>query len=427
MSSDKHVWHPFSVLPNTIENLNIVDAKGLYVIDKNGNKYADLISSWWVVLHGHSHPFIAAAIKKQVDSLCHIMFADFTHDPAINLAKMLCDILGGGLEHVFFADNGATSVEIAMKMAYQYHVNLGEKRKKFVSFIGSYHGETFGAMSAGASSGFFDLFNDLLIKTDFLPYPETYIEDGEIDKKEFEYLKIIDKYFAENADEIIAFIFEPLVQGSVGMRMCRPQFLNEVMKIARKNNVIIIFDEVMTGFGRTGKMFAMHHLNDSPDIICMSKGLSGGVLPIGATVCNDKIYNAFVSQDPAKIFMHGHSYMGNPICCSASIASLELFTKENTLDHIKKLETIHLEGMKMLCKKFDFIEKPRVIGDIAAVTLKLNAGYGSDINKKIKQLGREQGLILRPSGNVLYLMPPYCITEKELFEAYQKIIIIIEK
>ncbi len=314
-----------------------------------------------------------------------------------------------------------------MKMAYQYHVNLGEKRKKFVSFIGSYHGETFGAMSAGASSGFFDLFNDLLIKTDFLPYPETYIEDGEIDKKEFEYLKIIDKYFAENADEIIAFIFEPLVQGSVGMRMCRPQFLNEVMKIARKNNVIIIFDEVMTGFGRTGKMFAMHHLNDSPDIICMSKGLSGGVLPIGATVCNDKIYNAFVSQDPAKIFMHGHSYMGNPICCSASIASLELFTKENTLDHIKKLETIHLEGMKMLCKKFDFIEKPRVIGDIAAVTLKLNAGYGSDINKKIKQLGREQGLILRPSGNVLYLMPPYCITEKELFEAYQKIIIIIEK
>ena len=160
MSSDKHVWHPFSVLPNTIENLNIVDAKGLYVIDKNGNKYADLISSWWVVLHGHSHPFIAAAIKKQVDSLCHIMFADFTHDPAINLAKILCDILGGGLEHVFFADNGATSVEIAMKMAYQYHINLGEKRKKFVSFIGSYHGETFGAMSAGASSGFFDLFND---------------------------------------------------------------------------------------------------------------------------------------------------------------------------------------------------------------------------------------------------------------------------
>ncbi len=419
----KYVWHPFSVIPNTIENLNIIDAKGLYIIDENNNKYADLVSSWWVILHGHSHKYITDAIKKQTDSLCHVMFSDFTHNPAIKLAKMLSNIIGSGLNHVFFADNGATSVEIALKIAYQYYFNINTNKKpsKFVSFEGSYHGETFGAMSVGKSSEFFNLFGNLLIKTDFLPYPETWIDDIDIEEKEKNSLIFIDQYFEENKDEIIAFIFEPLIQGSVGMKICRPSFLNEVMKIAKKYDIIVIFDEVMTGFGRTGKMFAMHHLDFAPDIICMSKGLSGGTLPIGATICNDKIYDAFVTQDPDKIFMHGHSYMANPICCSASIASLELFEKEDTIAHIAKIENEHLKGMKMLLNKFDFLEKPRVIGDIAAINLKYNIRYGSDINAKIKQLGRDNGMILRPSGNVLYIMPPYCITISELEYCYKKI------
>ncbi len=426
------IWYPFCILPQKLNNISTKQAKGVYVIDENNKKYLDVTSSWWVILHGHSHPFIVEAIKKQADVLCQVGFADCTHNPGIILSNKIIEIIntenaGEKFTKVFFADNGATSVEIALKIAYQYHVNQNNKRKKFVSFEGSYHGETFGAMSIGKSSGFFDLFSDLLIPVDFLPSPFTWKEDIEIENKENIALLEIEKYFLQNHRNIIAFMFEPLVQGAGGMKMIRPEFINKVMQIAKKYNVITIFDEVMTGFGRTGKMFAMHHLDYAPDIVCLSKGMSGGTLPIGATVVNDKIYQAFLGEKPDKILMHGHSYMANPICCAASIASIELFNIENTIANIQEIEKTHNKGLKILAEKFDFVHKIRCLGDIAAFDINLKMGYSNELNSKIRLLAREKGLILRPFENTIYLIPPYCITNAELEWCYNVIAEILGK
>ena len=421
-----YIWHPFTKLSDSYDPLIISSAKDEKLIDIDGNKYIDLISSWWVNTHGHCREEISSAIKKQIDSFEQVLFTDFTHEPAVNLAKKLVSVLPNNLKKVFYSDNGSTSVEIAMKIAIQYWFNSGVKKKKFVSMIGGYHGDTFGAMSVGLTSGFYKPFEDAVEKQFFISYPEIWNGKNDIESNEqksfYEAEKILDKH----GNEIAAIIVEPLIQGAAGMKICRKEFLEKFLKKFRDAGVLIIFDEVMTGFGRTGKMFASDYLKIKPDIICLAKSLTGGYLPLAATIFSDKIHDNFFSDDLSKTFLHGHSYSANPVACAAAISSLELFVKDKTMEKIKKISTIHSECLDVLSKKNN-VSKVRSIGSIAAFEYNnIDKKYGSTDGELLKKKFLKNGLLLRPLGNTIYVMPPYCIEDDCLYESYQKIIEILD-
>ena len=418
------LWHPFTKIINEYDPIVISSAKNDILVDINGNEYVDLISSWWVNIHGHCKKEIIESIKKQSEKLEQVLFADFTHEPAVNLAEKIVDLMPKNLSRVFFSDNGSTAVEIAMKVAIQYWYNKGEKKKKFVSMTGNYHGDTFGAMSVGFSSGFYEPFKDFLIKSISIPYPDYWEGKNDIEKEELISLKTADEVLSDNKDDIAAVIFEPLIQGAGGMKVCRKEFLDKLLKKFRDAGVLIIFDEVMTGFGRTGKMFAADYLKTKPDIMCLAKSLTGGYIPLAATVFSQKIHDEFFGDDIKKAFLHGHSFTANPIACAAALTSLELFEKEQTLKKVKKISDIHCEFIKKL-KKIN-ISKPRVLGSIAAFEYNaINQKYGSSENQELKNIFLENGLLLRPLGNTIYLMPPYCIKEETLYNCYEKIIEIL--
>jgi len=418
------LWHPFTKIINEYDPIVISSAKNDMLVDINGNEYVDLISSWWVNIHGHCKKEIIESIKKQSEKLEQVLFADFTHEPAVNLAEKIVDLMPKNLSRVFFSDNGSTAVEIAMKVAIQYWYNKGEKKKKFVSMTGNYHGDTFGAMSVGFSSGFYEPFKDFLIKSISIPYPDYWDGKNDIEKEELISLKTADEVLSSNKDDIAAVIFEPLIQGAGGMKVCRKEFLDKLLKKFRDAGVLIIFDEVMTGFGRTGKMFAADYLKTKPDIMCLAKSLTGGYIPLAATVFSQKIHDEFFGDDIKKAFLHGHSFTANPIACAAALTSLELFEKEQTLKKIEKISDIHCEFIKKL-KKIN-ISKPRVLGSIAAFEYNaINQKYGSSENQELKNIFLENGLLLRPLGNTIYLMPPYCIKEETLYNCYEKIIEIL--
>ena len=418
------LWHPFTKIINEYDPIVISSAKNDILVDINGNEYVDLISSWWVNIHGHCKKEIIESIKKQSEKLEQVLFADFTHEPAVNLAEKIVDLMPKNLSRVFFSDNGSTAVEIAMKVAIQYWYNKGKKKKKFVSMTGNYHGDTFGAMSVGFSSGFYEPFKDFLIKSISIPYPDYWDGKNDIEKEELISLKTADAVLSSNKDDIAAVIFEPLIQGAGGMKVCRKEFLDKLLKKFRDAGVLIIFDEVMTGFGRTGKMFAADYLKTKPDIMCLAKSLTGGYIPLAATVFSQKIHDEFFGDDIKKAFLHGHSFTANPIACSAALTSLELFEKEQTLKKVEKISYIHHEFIKKL-KKIN-ISKPRVLGSIAAFEYNaINQKYGSSENQELKNIFLENGLLLRPLGNTIYLMPPYCIKEETLYNCYEKIIEIL--
>ena len=418
------LWHPFTKIINEYDPIVISSAKNDILVDINGNEYVDLISSWWVNIHGHCKKEIIESIKKQSEKLEQVLFADFTHEPAVNLAEKIVDLMPKNLSRVFFSDNGSTAVEIAMKVAIQYWYNKGKKKKKFVSMAGNYHGDTFGAMSVGFSSGFYEPFKDFLIKSISIPYPDYWDGKNDIEKEELISLKTADEVLSGNKDDIAAVIFEPLIQGAGGMKVCRKEFLDKLLKKFRDAGVLIIFDEVMTGFGRTGKMFAADYLKTKPDIMCLAKSLTGGYIPLAATVFSQKIHDEFFGDDIKKAFLHGHSFTANPIACAAALTSLELFEKEQTLKKVNKISDIHCEFIKKL-KKIN-ISKPRVLGSIAAFEYNaINQKYGSSENQELKNIFLENGLLLRPLGNTIYLMPPYCIKEETLYNCYEKIIEIL--
>lgn len=418
------LWHPFTKIINEYDPIVISSAKNDILVDINGNEYVDLISSWWVNIHGHCKKEIIESIKKQSEKLEQVLFADFTHEPAVNLAEKIVDLMPKNLSRVFFSDNGSTAVEIAMKVAIQYWYNKGKKKKKFVSMTGNYHGDTFGAMSVGFSSGFYEPFKDFLIKSISIPYPDYWDGKNDIEKEELISLKTADAVLSNNKDDIAAVIFEPLIQGAGGMKVCRKEFLDKLLKKFRDAGVLIIFDEVMTGFGRTGKMFAADYLKTKPDIMCLAKSLTGGYIPLAATVFSQKIHDEFFGDDIKKAFLHGHSFTANPIACAAALTSLELFEKEQTLKKVEKISDIHCEFIKKL-KKIN-ISKPRVLGSIAAFEYNaINQKYGSSENQELKNIFLENGLLLRPLGNTIYLMPPYCIKEETLYNCYEKIIEIL--
>jgi adenosylmethionine-8-amino-7-oxononanoate aminotransferase len=422
----KYIWHPFTKLSNDYDPLVISSAYDEKLVDVDGKEYIDLISSWWVNTHGHCRKEIISAITKQMEKFEQVLFADFTHQPATQLAEMLISILPKNLKKVFYSDNGSTSVEVAMKIAIQYWYNIGKKKKKkFVSMKGGYHGDTFGAMSVGFSSGFYKPYEDVLEKQFFTSYPEIWNGKNDIESIEKKALYDADDILNKYGGEIAALIIEPIIQGAAGMRICRKEFLDKFLQKFKDAGIIIIFDEVMTGFGRTGKMFASDYLSVKPDIMCLAKSLTGGYLPLAATIFSDHIHDNFFSDDLSKAFLHGHSYTANPIACAAAISSLKIFKEEKTIEKIKKISSIHKQCLEELSKKAD-VSKVRFIGSVAAFDYnKINKNYGSKDGEILKKKFLEKGLLLRPLGNTIYLMPPYCIDEKILYESYEKIIEIL--
>ncbi|MDJ0776203.1 MAG: adenosylmethionine--8-amino-7-oxononanoate transaminase, partial [Mastigocoleus sp. MO_167.B18] len=290
-----HIWYPFTQAKTSPPPLKVKSARGVWLELKDGRKILDCISSWWVNIHGHTHPKIAEAIFRQATELEHVIFAGFSHDPAEKLAEQLTERLPDGLNRVFFSDNGSTAVEVALKMAYQHWVNQNQQRQKFIAFEGAYHGDTFGAMSVGSRSIFTQVFSDMLFEVDFLPYPATYIGDTEIVKREQEVLNQLQEKLEQNPKAYAGIIIEPLVQGVGGMQMCRVEFLQKLHQLAQQFDTLLIFDEIMTGFGRTGDWFACLKAQVTPDIICLSKGITGGFLPLAVSICSEEIYASFYS------------------------------------------------------------------------------------------------------------------------------------
>jgi adenosylmethionine---8-amino-7-oxononanoate aminotransferase len=418
----KHLWHPFTQAATAPDPIAIESASGSWLTATDGKRYLDLISSWWVTLHGHAHPAIAAAIADQAHQLEQIIFAGFTHEPAVRLATRLANALPAELDRVFFSDDGSTAVEVALKLAYQYWRNRGEpQRHRFLAFDGGYHGDTFGAMAAGYSSGFYEPFGDLLVEVEHLPYPATWDGDPNVAEKEAAALSRLDNWLERFGAETAALIVEPLVQGASGMRMCRPEFLHSLRKRLTAAGVLLIFDEVMTGFGRTGGSFACIKSGVTPDLVCLSKGLTGGFLPLSATVCGPAIYEAFLDPGFAKAFAHGHSFTANPLGCAAALASFDLFETPETASRLAMIETVHRRRLALLRDRPEFVEA-RCTGTIAAVNLNGDAhDYAGPASQKLQRFFLDRGLLLRPLGPVIYILPPYCTSEAELDSAYDAI------
>jgi adenosylmethionine---8-amino-7-oxononanoate aminotransferase len=407
------IWHPFTPFKSAAPVIPIVKGEGIYLIDDAGNKYIDAISSWWVNLHGHAHPYIAKKIYQQAKTLEQVIFAGFTHTPAIELAERLLPILPGSFSKIFYSDNGSTSTEVAIKMALQFWWNKGENRNKILAFNNSYHGDTFGAMSVSDRSVFTLAFHDKLFEVVFIDTP-TVENIGEIKS-------VVHKH----ASEIAGFIYEPLVQGAGGMKMYDPYLLNELLNTVKLSDIICIADEVMTGFGRTGKFFASEYLNKKPDIICLSKGLTGGTMALGITAVTEKIVNAFVTEDRLKTFFHGHSFTANPLACTAALASLDLLEKPSCIENIEMIVSTNKQFTQQLqAANKPCIKNIRQLGTILAFEIAQGKDeYLNNIAAVITQKVLEQNVYLRPLGNTVYIMPPYCITKEQL----QKIYEVIEK
>lgn len=423
----RHVWHPFTQAKTALPPIPINRASGAKLYAEDGREFIDLVSSWWVNLHGHAHPDIANAVAKQAQTLEQVIFADFTHAPAAGLAEKITSILPGDLNRVFFSDDGSTAVEVSLKLAHQYWRNKGEIRKKFIAFDGGYHGDTVGAMSTGAASGFFDAFKPMLFPVDFAPYPETWEGDTDVEQKERSSLNAIEKILTDNPGDIAAIIIEPLIQGAGGMRMCRPEFLQALQALAKEKNVLVIYDEVMTGFGRTGDLFACRKARTQPDLICLSKGLTGGFMALSLTVARDDLYDAFWDDSLDKAFLHGHSFTANPLGCAAGLASFDLLTADSCQQRIRGIEALHRSRMLPL-NAHPKAHKARVMGTIAALDIKTDdSGYGAGIGPFLKKSFMDRGLLIRPLGNVVYLLPPYCIEDDELNRAYDVIEEVLHK
>jgi len=398
------VWHPYTQIKGAADTIPIVKGEAAYLIDEDGNRYLDAISSWWVNTHGHSHPHIAKKVSEQLSKLEHCIFAGFTHPKAVELAERILE-KSPNQSRVFFSDNGSTAVEVALKMAFQYWDNKSEKKNKVIVLEGSYHGDTFGSMSVSARGGFNQPFEQFLFDVLPIPFPKK----GE-ENKTISALKEVLK-----ADDVSSIIVEPLIQGAAGMRMYSPEILEEIFKLCRERKVLIIADEVMTGFGRTGKLFATDYITTKPDVVCMSKGLTGGAMALGLTVATSEIYEAFISDDKLKTFFHGHSFTANAVACSAACASLDLFDEQQTWDNIARIEKRFAEFVAEM-KGTAMFSDVRCQGVIVALELKTESesSYFNNKREEIYNHFLSKKIILRPLGNVLYFLPPYCINQNDV-------------
>jgi len=421
------IWHPFTPLKHSPLPIPVIRGEGVYLVDEKEKRYIDAISSWWVNLHGHAHPYIAEKIYQQANTLEQVIFAGFTHKPAIELAERLLPKLPGNFSKIFYSDNGSTSTEVAIKMALQYWWNKragsqeskvdsresivdsqASLRTKILAFNNSYHGDTFGAMSVSDRSVFTMAFHDKLFEVVFIDTPTK------------ENLPLLKTLLEKEADSIAAFMYEPLLQGAGGMKTYDASLLNELLVLLKQHGTICIADEVMTGFGRTGKLFASEYCAEKPDIICLSKGLTGGTMALGVTAVTSSIIEAFVSEDKYKTFFHGHSFTANPLACTAAIASLDLLEKDSCTENIKAIvQSIGGFTKRLRERDYRLVKNIRHLGTILAFEIEQGEdGYLNNIAGIITQRALQSGVYLRPLGNTVYIMPPYCITLQQLEEVY---------
>ncbi len=406
----KHIWHPLKQHQTHPESLGIVKAKGCILTDENGNEYIDAIASWYTCVFGHCNDHIIDKVYQQMQQLDQIMFSDFTHEPAVKLSEELIKILPKGQAKVFFNDNGSTSTEVGIKMALQYHFNKDEKRTTLVAFENGFHGDTFGAMSVSGLSVYNGPFEDLLIDVKRIPVP-----NGHNNQQVLQQLDAI----ISNHD-VAGFIYEPLVQGAAGMKIYDTAGLNAILNYCKANAVITIADEVMTGFGKTGKYFASDHITTKPDIICLSKALTAGLLPMAVTCCTQDIYDAFLNNDISKGLFHCHTYSANPLACTAAIASIELLQTENIQERIADISSAHKAFAERI-KNHPKVKSTRHIGVIFALDLNTKMERYGVLRDALLKFFMEQGVFLRPLGNTIYLQVPYIITKKELEKVYKTI------
>ncbi len=400
-----HVWHPYTQHHQAPLPVPIARAKGSWLYDTQGRPILDAISSWWVTTHGHCHADMVQAIAEQAATLDQVIFAGFTHEPAAALAAELVGRLPRGLSRVFFSDNGSTAVEVAIKLSVQSFANRGESRRLIAALDHAYHGDTFGAMAAGARSVFTAMYEPLLFEVARLPDPS----EGDL-------LAALDALIAERGHELAAVIVEPLLLGAGGMRVWDEHVLQGIRQRTSAAGVHLIADEVLTGFGRTGPLFACDRADVRPDLLCMSKGITGGLLPLGATAATEDIFDAFSSTDRRKTFFHGHSYTANPIACAAALASLQLFDDESEDERVR-IEVAHMRHLATL-EGTPGVRAVRQLGTVAAVELDAPPGYLSDIGRELAAFAIEHGVLLRPLGHVAYCLPPYCTTDRELAAVY---------
>lgn len=417
------LWHPYTQMQTAPAPVPIVRAQGVYLYSGDGRRILDGISSWWVNIHGHSHPKLNEAIAAQARELEHVVFAGFTHRPAVELAERLLGILPPGMARVFYSDNGSTAVEVALKLACQYWRNRGQDRRTFIALHHAYHGDTAGAMSVSEDSLFTRPFAPFLFSIVRAHSPYCYRCPVGLSRAtcQIECLGDLEARLREMGDSVAAVLVEPMLQAAGGMIVWPAEFLAGVRRLCDRFGVLMIADEVLTGFGRTGKMFACEHASVSPDIICLSKALTAGYLPMGATAVTSAIYDAFLSDDRAKTFFHGHSYTANPLACAVALASLDLFREESTLSRVAALERSLCAGLDPL-RRLDGVGDVRVIGGVGIVEMRTgHPGYLNDFGPRITAAALDRGLLLRPLGNVLYLMPPYAITPEETDWAIEQI------
>ncbi len=408
LSKDKSlIWHPYTQQKTAPPPIFIESARGAWLYDDSGRAILDAISSWWVTLHGHAHPYIAEKLGAQARKLEQVIFAGFTHRPAIELAEKLVPLLPGPFSRIFYSDNGSTATEVAVKMAIQYWWNQSPstERRKILVLQDAYHGDTFGAMAVSGRSVFTEAFADYLFDVVSIPRPAA------------ENIEALQLQLEQEAHQYAAFIYEPLLQGAGGMQVYEAQWLNQLLVQLHRHGVICIADEVLTGFGRTGRLFASENMEEKPDIICLSKGLTGGTLALGVTACTETIFNAYCNDDRRKTLFHGHSFTANPLACTAAIASLELFEKEGTLERVANIGRWHAEALEHFQAELGRAGKIgglRQQGTILAFEIdQARNQYLSAIGPEITQRALAQNIYLRPLGNTLYFLPPYCLTREE--------------
>lgn len=422
----KYIWHPCSQMKDyeTLKPIVIEKGKGIYIYDTNGNRYVDVISSWWCNLLGHCHPKINAAVKKQIDELEHVIFANFSHKPAITLCEKLSEVLPDGLCKFNFSDNGSSSIECAMKMSFQYHYQSGNPQKKrFMALTGAYHGETIGALSIGGVDLYSQIYKPVLLDVIRIDGPDCYRcpYGMKCENCNAECFEKAEKAFAQYGNETCAMVVEPLLQGSAGMKIYPPVYLKKLRQICDRYNVHLIADEIATGYGRTGKMFACNHAGISPDIMCLSKGLTGGYMPMALAVTSQKIYDAFYADyNEGKAFMHSHTYSGNPLACSTAIAVLDILKEENI---IKQANENAIYFNKIIKEKFSShknVGDIRSIGLINAIELVKNKSTKEAFDPKLRtgyqiyKKALKKGVLLRPLGDVIYFNPPLIIEPKDM-------------
>ncbi len=408
----KHNWHPYTQHKTATDFPAIVKGEGALLWDENGKEYIDAIASWWVNPYGHSNTFIADAIYKQLTSLEHVLFGGFTHEPAVVLSEKLMEILPSNQKKIFYSDNGSTAVEVAIKVALQFNYNKGITKTKIIAFEDAFHGDTFGAMAASGISFYTQAFQGSLLEVVRVPIPTA----GNEEKA----LQVLQELLATN--EYAAFIFEPLVLGAAGMVMYSPEVLDKMIALCKDHSVFTIADEVMTGFGKTGKTFATDYLTNKPDMMCLSKALTGGTIPMAITTFTQEIFDVFYDDDINKALFHGHTFTANPTGCAAALASLELLQTSEMQANLKRVNQSHLEFENKI-KSHPKVKTTRVLGVIFALEIKTSSeeSYYGTLRNKLYNFFIENGVILRPVGNIVYILPPYIMTNSQLQKVYQTI------